>query len=795
MKNWIVDHYRLILLLFAGLAVAAPFSFKHLKTDTSFAKFFPKADPELRFYEEFSRHLGSAEQLMLLSVEHEPHVFDSAFLSRMDKLLKALDTFPELQSVQSVFSFNRQFKSAFRTYQIPYLQAGKPLLYKQDSAFIFKDYPLTQYFISPDSRSLNIHLQVKSEATLGEVENLISRADSVAAGFGLPPLHIMGQRFLESQFRQILKQETIKVFWASFGFIFLVLYLIYRSWKGVAIPMATVVISLLIFYAYMAFFNRPLTIMANLFPTLILIVGISDSIHICSLFKTKSKDGKGRRQALTETLQEIGLANFLTSFTTSLGLLSLLTSSMEALQQFGFDAAVGVLLVYGVSILLTPSLLMCLGIGQATVKARTFSFMGPFLQWLIQYQAEKKKAIIASTGLITLVSIVGMGSLNFNNYILTSLPKDSRLFIDFTYFNQKQKGARTIGFALLTKAGHTFSDNYAARQIEDFHTYLETLPDVSKVLSPLTHYRWAAQLHYPGKGWRLPPAGNEFNFMNHAVHQLNRQSALPLLDSTQTWGRLLAVVPDRGRQNAHQLLLSMQNWTKSHTDSTVWAIHPTGINFLMDRGHEHRISNLFTGLLLAMAAVSLVVGAVFKKWTYIWICMFTNLIPLLISLGFMGFTGMEMRGTTSIVFAVGYVIAVDDTLHFLNRFRLECRKGKKIPQAIQDSLFHSGRAIIYTSLILLGGFSFLILSDFGDIYTLGLLTSIILLTACLANLFLAPALTRFFNPGPFMYSMVIRGRSVQNYSRFPFHIQLNLSLKNGSERVPEKGLQDMLLTG
>lgn len=744
MRNWIVNHYRRLLFLFTGLAVAAPFSFHQLKTDTGFDKFFPKADTELTFYEEFSRHLGNTEQLMLLSVEHEPDVFDAVFLSRMDRFMQALDTFPEVQGVQSIFSFMRQRQTAMGFYQTPYLHKNNPTLYQQDSTLIFKDYHLTQYFISPDSRSLSIQIRLKPSVTLSAVEQLISGADSLATALALPPLHFMGQKFLESQFRLILQQETKSVFWASIGFVVLVLFLIYRSWKGIFIPLVTVVISLLVFYTYMAIFERPLTIMASLFPTLILIVGISDAIHICSLYKQKKEEGFSRKRAVSYALQEIGFTNFLTSLTTALGLLSLLTSSMEALQQFGFDAAVGVMLVYAVSILLTPSLLMWLGMEKRSATSGRLSYIDGFLRWLMRYQAAHRKTIIACCSVIMLLSCLALSNLNFNNYILSALPKDSRLYIDFTYFNLKQKGARTLEFALLAKAGHNFSEHHTARQIEDFHAYLETLPQLSNILSPVTQYRWASQLHYPGRDWKLPAAAQQFGFINHSVYQLNRQSALPLLDSTQTWGRLLAIVPDMGRHDARQLQLSIQQWITRNTDLAVWEIHPTGIHFLMDRGHEHRIMNLFSGLLLAMTAVALIVAVVFKKWGYVWVCLLTNLIPLVITLGIMGLTGMEMRGATSIIFVVGYVIAVDDTLHFLNRFRLECRKGKETGPAIRNTLLHTGKAIMHTSLILMGGFAILLISDFGDIFMFGLLTSIMLLTACLTNLFLAPTLTHFF---------------------------------------------------
>jgi predicted RND superfamily exporter protein len=124
------------------------------------------------------------------------------------------------------------------------------------------------------------------------------------------------------------------------------------------------------------------------------------------------------------------------------------------------------------------------------------------------------------------------------------------------------------------------------------------------------------------------------------------------------------------------------------------------------------------------------------------ITLIVNIIPLILIAGLMGFSGIELRGTTSIIFAVGFVISVDDTIHFLSKFRIERKKGLSVDDSIRVTLQESGKAIFTTSMILFAGFIVLLFSAFGDVYSVGFMISAMIIIALLADLFLLPILLR-----------------------------------------------------
>lgn len=188
----------------------------------------------------------------------------------------------------------------------------------------------------------------------------------------------------------------------------------------------------------------------------------------------------------------------------------------------------------------------------------------------------------------------------------------------------------------------------------------------------------------------------------------------------------------------------MNQWIDKNIDTSDVKFSVTGIDYITDIGHQLRIDNMTGSFLLEILIVSIIIGLTYQSFSLVLITFIANIIPILIIGGIMGFAGIELRGATTAIFAIGYVIAVDDTLHFINRFQLEKRKGLSTEAALQKTILHTGRALIITSLILLGGFAVLMHSSFGDVFMHGFLVSLIVMTGLFSELLLTPVMIRYF---------------------------------------------------
>ena len=170
-------------------------------------------------------------------------------------------------------------------------------------------------------------------------------------------------------------------------------------------------------------------------------------------------------------------------------------------------------------------------------------------------------------------------------------------------------------------------------------------------------------------------------------------------------------------------------------------VHPviTGSGVLYTKGTTYMVKNLFTSLILAIIVIAVLMSFLFKSFKMVLVSLFPNLIPLIFTSALMGYFGIPIKPSTILVFSIAFGISIDDTIHFLAKYRQEL-KTKTITQAVEISIKETGVSMIYTSIILFFGFSMFTASEFGGTQALGILVSLTLFVAMLTNLILLPSL-------------------------------------------------------
>jgi predicted RND superfamily exporter protein len=173
----------------------------------------------------------------------------------------------------------------------------------------------------------------------------------------------------------------------------------------------------------------------------------------------------------------------------------------------------------------------------------------------------------------------------------------------------------------------------------------------------------------------------------------------------------------------------------------------TGSVLLVDKNHEYLRKNLFQGLLLAFILVGIIFSILFKDWRMVLVSIIPNIVPMVVAGAALGFTGIELKAVTAIIFTVSFGIAVDDTIHFLTRYKLERSKGRSVDAALRQTFLVSAKAITITTIILVFGFVSLIFSSFTGTYYVGVLVCITLISALIADIYIIPQLLYWINPG------------------------------------------------
>ena len=734
--------YRWLIIAIVGIILCSSIWFlPQLTTNIEFSSFYRQGDTEIIYYKNITKKLGSNDHFIAVAIVPEKNIFDLRFLKKVDQFTKESAKIPNIESANSITNLSRYFISPIGIIPMPYINLDQEEELKQDSIRIYNDFELTQQYISHNASSLLVILKLRENMGLATNDSIVTHVENLVTNYSFYETHLMGKKLIEVHYKRLMSSELPRSIIGSLGLIILLLLLFYRSLKETILPLIIVIITLIIFYGFLALTGRNLGIMSSLYPTIILIVGISDSIHILTKYNLEINNGQTSKGAISKVINEVGLSLFLTSLTTVVGFLTLKTSVMPALQDFGVDASIGIILAFLISILLVPAILLVLPIKKSKKRKLTRMNWSKTSNWIYKIVTKKKQLVLGITAICIFISCIGIYKINTNNLQMTNIPDSHTLKKDYAYFDKNLGGARAFELVIEIKDSSLMNQAENLNDIRKLHDYLNSIPALQYLVSPVTYYHGISKIYEHNlSSLEISSSDSQLNKYNKEILDYTKNKKWKLVDDSHKYGRITARMPDLGRKEVKKLNYKIKKWINKEMDRTKMDFQFTGMDLLIDHGHEYRIKNMVWGILLAQLVISFLIGLLFKQFRMVIVFLIANVIPLIFMAGLMGIFGIELRGTTSIIFAVGFVIAVDDTIHFLSKYRIELKKGFSVDQAIETTLLESGKAIYTTSIILFGGFIVLMQSSFGDVYSVGFMVSFMILFALLLDLFFVPVL-------------------------------------------------------
>ncbi|MEM9024103.1 MAG: MMPL family transporter, partial [Bacteroidota bacterium] len=491
--------------------------------------------------------------------------------------------------------------------------------------------------------------------------------------------------------------------------------------------------------------GKELDLLTTMLPTLLFVIGISGTVHLVSKYAEEVHFGTEKFTAIKRTIKEVGLATFLTSFTTAIGFFSLITMDNVPVREFGIYTGVGVLFTYVVAILLLPAVMVQLPPKRmARTLATPARFWRQSLTGIFTWSLRNYRWVLVACAGVVILSIFGLSRVRVDNYFLDDLQPQSGLYQDLHFFQDNFSGIRPFEMSVdLVDTSRSLLDLEVVRHIETVETYLREKYGAGFLLSPATIVKATHQTINGGMAqqYRLPD--NEAAMKKVATNlrkynELRRLRHLITEDLRQ--GRITGKMDDIGSEAALAMNADLNQFVAANTDPELVSFKLTGAATLMDNNSRNITGNLVLGLSLALLIIGALMGLLFRSWKMVVISLVPNILPLLIIGSVLGFFDVHLRVSTSLVFTIAFGIAVDDTIHFLSKLKIELRRGRSFVAAARNTFLSTGKAIILTSLILTSGFSVFLWSEFQGTFIIGSLICLTLLIAVVADLFLLPAL-------------------------------------------------------
>ncbi len=735
--------YYVLITLIIGFTFFCIIKIKDLKFNYDFEAFFPNEDNELEIYENHRNRFEWDNEFVLIGIENKSGIFEKKFLNQLDSLTKVLQEITYITRVISPTNLKSISLGGIIPIQNRLLHLEDTSLYKSDSINIYKTPNLIGSFFPKDGKSISIFIKTDEGLSKAKSDSLSQNISSAFQKFKFDEVHFVGRIVAQDVYLKKLEKEFIYFLAISFVLVIIFLWFSFKSIYGIIVPISIVVISIIWTLGIMSMMNQALDIMTCMLPTMIFIAGMSDVVHFFSKYFEELSKGTDKQLIYPMILKEVGFPTFLTLITTVVGFLSLLFSSITPIRDFGIYTSIGITIAFCLSYTLLPAILYFITPNKMISihgnQNKTYSTMRVILFWIFRNQ----KTIIVTTCVLIIFSIVGIYKIRINNILLEDLSDGVKIKQDFMFFDKHYSGVRPLELAISIKNQHkTIWDYDIMQQLNKVDSFIKKEYHAGFLYSPamvVKNIEKALNNEISGEG-RFPDEKDYTEIKQQLLNNKKNKDITKIISTDGKFARISAKINDVGSIIINQHNEHLLNYLNTHIESKDLEIKITGAAHLVDRNNEYMVSNMIQGFLFSISLIALLTYFLHRSWRMVLVFIVPNFIPLLIIAGIMGFANIELKAATSLVFSIAFGVATDDTIHFISRLKIELGYGKSLIYAFKRTYFETGKPILLTTFILMGGFLSLMISDFQSTFYFGFLICMTIPIAVIADLFLLPVL-------------------------------------------------------
>jgi predicted RND superfamily exporter protein len=616
---------------------------------------------------------------------------------------------------------------------------------------VMADSILSHYLISPDGRTTVIYVELEPYVDSHETRaTVISQIEAITSEFPQYRFHYSGIPYLRNRYVELMKQETVRGNGTVIPLAIILLYLTFRTVRGIVLPLAVILMSVVWTVGWMGLFGVDFDLMTTITPSILVVVGLADSVHLMLKYHEEREAGRDRKEALRATLRTLGTATFMSSVTTAVGFAALATADIIPMKNFGVFTALGVLSAFVISIIFLTLIMAYLKpIRKGGGKRPRAGYHEIWVRQAVRLTRKRPNRILLVSTLIIILIALGIPRIVVDTHIMDDVSDDTPVMRDLRFFENRMSGVASLELIIDGKeegAAKTPEMLAFSQQLAD---HLKLYRAVESVMSPSLMIKDLNQAIHDGDSayYRIPDDRKQISQYLLLAMLSGKDPFENYISFDQSQCRVTARMRDVGSRKAGEMLADLESYLNAHTPA-LFEVRLTGTTKLIHRLANQVSFDLGSSLALAFVIVSLLMGMLFKSPRWVLISLIPNVLPLLVIAGVMGWFGIRLRPSTAAVFSVAFGIAVDDTIHFLSRLKLELNKGLSMRDATRSSLLHTGKAIIATSVLLIAGFSILLISDFKSSVEFGFLASLTVLSALLADIYLLPVLIAKFGGHP-----------------------------------------------
>ncbi len=724
-----------------------------LKLQWELPKLLPDNDSTMVAYKEFKKMYGKGNQSFLFGISENP-LDNLELFNQWYRLGQSID---KIGGVDTVIAINKLFNVVKDTvnkrfdlvavvdrelkndheldsvralvYSLPFYEGR---LYNKENGFNVMAVSLRQsIFLSPGRTSL-------VDSVFAEVDKFKEESGITIHYSGMPYIQTMTNRFIKKELRMFIVLVIVVTF--------VILLFFFRSFTPVLVSLVIVAFGVFWSFGIISLLGYELTILTAIIPPLIIVIGIPNSVYLINRYHSEYMAHGNKVLAISRVIKKIGQATFMTNLTTAIGFLAFIVTESTILVEFGYVAFLNIMALFTLSIFLIPSILSFLPPPkEKETRHLDRKFLKKFIYSLLDIiQFHRAKVYIVTIALI-ISGLYGLSLIKTTGNLTDDLPKDHTIIKDLRYFEKNFNGVMPFEINIDTKKKGGAMKSSTLKRIDKLEKVFGDYKEFGRPFSIVEGVKFIKQAYYNGNPKKFSLfKGQEKTFIKRYIDNTKGGDSdlfRAYVDSTKRFTRVSIPMVDLGTIQMDSILSIIKPRVDEVFDPAKYKIEFTGPGIVYLKGTTYLVRNLLMSLALAIMVIAIVMAFLFRSLRMIVLSIFVNMIPLLLTGAMMGYFGIPLKPSTILVFSIAFGISIDDTIHFLAKYRQELDMCNwDLRPAVLQAMRETGPSMMYTSIILFFGFSVFDSSQFGGTHALGVLTSITLLIAMIVNLVLLPSI-------------------------------------------------------
>ncbi|MDA9176871.1 MMPL family transporter [Flavobacteriaceae bacterium] len=727
---------------------------KNIRFSYSEANLMPNDHPFNIAYNDFVDVFGEEGNLLIIAV-NDSLLFDTTNFNAWIKLSDSFKLKKEVNNVLHVGNFpiikKDKIKKEFTIDSLKNESFTSNKKITEFKALLFNDFPFYENILF-NKKTGTIQTAIYLDK---EVINNIERIDFVNNIF-IPSIkefekqsnlnvRISGMPYIRTMNAQNIMDEIGKFVIIAICVTIFIFFFFFRSYRATLITLSVVITGVMWALGVLGLLQFEITVLTALIPPLIIVIGVPNCIFLINKYQHEVKKHGNQARSLQRVISKIGNATLMTNITTACGFATFILTDSQVLKEFGVVASINIMVIFILSILLIPIIYSFLPLPKKKhLKHLNNDWLHSFVDFLGNTVKKRRIPVFIISILCLCISIVGMNKIEISGNLIEDMPAKSEFVRDIKFFEKEFKGVLPLEIMIDSRRKNGMTRLANLKRMNDFHEHILKIPELSSPISVVNISKYIKQSFYNGNPnyFQLPSSQeNTFisGYLKNSKLKLGENNSY--INETGQIARITTMIGEIDTERMEGIEASLLKGIELYFPEDRFDVSLTGKTLGYLKGTKFLIKNLLISLFLAIILISLMITYLFRSYKMVIISLVPNILPLLFTAGVMGFLNIPIKPSTILVFSIAFGISVDDTIHFLVKYRQELIANNwKIRKSVFLSLRETGISMFYTSVVLFFGFSVFMTSSYGGTIALGGLVSTTLLFAMLANLVLLPSL-------------------------------------------------------